>query len=241
MHKDLLIIKNISREGPGILGELIAREGITSHTADLSLGEEPGPLDGYKAVIVLGGPDSANDETDKMIRELAFIRELTEKGLPFLGICLGLQTLVKACGGRVVRNSVSEIGFRETPDEYYRVSLTAEGRKDPLFDGLDSSFNVFHLHGETVIPSEGMTVLATGRSCHNQIVKAGPLAYGIQCHFELNRELFGTWLNEDPDLLKLDRQQLMTHFSSLEKAYTATGLRLFSNFLRLAGFDVKNG
>ena len=43
---------------------------------------------------------------------------------------------------------------------YSMLELTASGRKDPLFKGIEDSFNVFHLHGETVILTEKMELLA---------------------------------------------------------------------------------
>jgi GMP synthase (glutamine-hydrolysing) len=234
--KELVIIKNITREGPGILGHLISEMGIRSRTVDLSAGESINDVEKYGAVIVLGGPDSANDENSKMKNELELIRKVLVMNIPYLGICLGLQTLVKAAGGQVIKSPVKETGFRERKGDYYSVRLTSAGRIDPMFDGLDDSFNVFHLHGETVMLTEKMTLLAEGKECRNQIVKAGPNAYGIQCHFELTEEMFGTWINEDPDLLAIDMEKLNSDFLELKEVYFFTGRRLFTNFLKIAGY-----
>jgi GMP synthase (glutamine-hydrolysing) len=235
-EKEVLIIKNITREGPGILGDLIREKGIGSRIVDLSAGETIDDVERYGAVIVLGGPDSANDENVKMKNELELIRQVLALDIPYLGICLGLQTLVKAAGGQVIKSPVKETGFRERNGDHYSVRLTSEGRMDPMFDGLDNSFNVFHLHGETVMITDKMLLLAEGMECRNQIVKAGPKAYGIQCHFELTEEMFGTWINEDPDLLSLDREKLITDFLAMKEAYFSTGRRLFTNFLKIAGY-----
>jgi hypothetical protein len=65
---DVLIVKNISREGPGLLERILVEAGLTATVVDLDKGESfPSPL-GYKALVVLGGPDSANDTTDKMLK-----------------------------------------------------------------------------------------------------------------------------------------------------------------------------
>lgn len=96
---DLLIVKNITREAPGLLARVLDEHNISYDVVDLDKGEPfPSPLT-YKALVVLGGPDSANDATDKMQQELDQVRAAFTAGLPYLGICLGLQVGVKAAGG----------------------------------------------------------------------------------------------------------------------------------------------
>jgi GMP synthase (glutamine-hydrolysing) len=237
-NNEILIIKNISREGPGIIGEILMKHGINNKIIDLSREEKIFSVEKYAAVVVLGGPDSANDDTIKMKDELTMIRKVLDTGIPYLGICLGLQMMVKAAGGKVVQSPVKEIGFRDQDDHYYYVELTESGLRDPLFDGIDDAVNVFHLHGETVLLTKNMELLAEGRYCRNQIVKSGTNAYGIQCHFELTGEMFETWIEEDPELLKLDKEQLRSDFRSIRNVYENTGIQLFRNFLRISGFNL---
>ena len=236
MKKELLIIKNITEEGPALLEELLIERGINYHIADLHQGDSFPEVNKYQAIVVLGGPDSANDQNEKMRQELARIREILQLDIPYLGICLGLQVLVKAAGGRVVKSPLKEVGFLGPDHDYFTVELTTEGRKDPLFEGLNSSFKVFHLHGETVELTGQMTLLGTGTYCRNQIVKVGSNAYGIQCHFELTPEMFENWINEDADLLQLDKNTLRNNFQAIKTDYTHVGRQLFANFLKVAGY-----
>ena len=238
VRKEILIIKNITREDSGLLGEILIENRIVPRVVDLSLGHEIESIDGYGAVIVFGGPDSANDESRKMKSELALIRKVLAANIPYLGICLGLQAMVKASGGQVIISSVKEVGFRDGNREYFEIKLTDEGRQDALFKGIPETFNAFHLHGETIILTKDMKLLAAGRSCRNQIIKIGSNAYGIQCHFELTSEMFERWINEDPDLLKLDAEQLRSDFHYFRENYFSTGRQLFQNFLRTAGFKI---
>lgn len=233
MPKKVLILKNITREGPGLLSDLLEEQGIGNDIVDLELGENLPPIVNYMALVVLGGPDSANDQTPKILKELAYIKAALSKGVPYLGICLGLQLLVKATGGQVVRNHVSEIGFCDPEGEQFTVELTAEGKDDPLFKGLHSPFSVFQLHGETVNLTDQMTLLGTGQHCVNQVVKVGKSAYGIQCHFELSPELFDLWCAEDADLKAMDNHQLHKSFVAMQSEYTAIGKQLMRNFLGL--------
>lgn len=236
MEKEILIVKNKTEEGPGLLEILLKENGIRYHIVDLNQGQLFPLVDSYGAVIVLGGPDSANDDDKKMANELARIKETVAANIPYLGICLGLQTLVKSMSGQVVKSRTKEVGFIDPDGNQFTIELTEQGQKDLLFKGLNRSFNVFHLHGETVEITDEMSLLATGKFCRNQIVKIGSNAYGIQCHFELTPEMFEIWINEDVDLLALDEELLRTHFAAIRTEYTKVGRQLFQNFLTIAGF-----
>ncbi len=231
----LLIVQNIGREGPGLLEQVLRDENVTFDLVDLDKGQAIPVLDGYKALVVLGGPDSANDDTVKMTTELARIQEALDTDLPYLGICLGLQTLVKAAGGKVVPGKIKEIGFIDPDDNQHTVAVTDDGRADPLLAGLPAVLDVFQLHGETVELTPDMTVLATGKFCKNQIVRVADKAYGIQSHFELTPEMLTVWAEQDPDLIPIGKDKLQADFAAIEQSYTNIGQTLLRNFLRIAG------
>lgn len=235
MNKEVLIIKNISREGPGILEEVLKENSISYTLTDMSTGQRLPSVNKISALVVLGGPASANDATAEMIYELDYIRSALNENIPYLGICLGLQILVKSAGGKVVISPVKETGFKNDYGKNFTVELTEDGKKDPLFNGIGHSVKVFHLHSETVELIHNMTLLGTGKDCYRQIVRVGINAYGIQCHFELTSGMFEQWLNEDPDLIKLNKEQLRKDYNEIKSEYTKTGRRLFTNFLNIAG------
>lgn len=234
MYK-LLIVQNISREGPGLLERILQNEFISYDVVDLSAGQSIPSLNGYKAMVVLGGPDSANDDTQTMKAELACVREAVDAGMPYLGICLGLQVLVKAAGGNVVKGTAKEVGLRDPNNTQHTITLTEKGKNDPLFAGLPDRLDVFQLHGETVVLTPDMTLLATGELCRNQVIKVSENAYGIQSHFELTPEMLTDWAQKDPDLVPLDKKTLHADFESIRESYTRTGKTLFRNFLTIAG------
>lgn len=236
----VLIVQNITREGPGLLERLLREIAVEYEIVDLSKGERfPDPTP-YAALVVLGGPDSANDATEKMNTELTQVKRAFDTGVPYLGVCLGLQIAVKVMGGAVVQSPVKEVGLSSPEGNPYSVSLTelaltALGKKDPLFVGLRNHFRVFQLHGETVELTDNMQLLAIGKDCPNQIVKFRRNAYGIQSHFELTREMLIEWVHADPDLTPIGEQKLLAEFETIEEAYTLTGLSLLRNFLHIAG------
>lgn len=235
MLQPLLIIQHISHEEPGLLSGLLEEYATPFETVDLSRGERyPDPCS-YSAVITLGGPQSANDNTSVMLGELRNIEMILHNNIPYLGICLGMQTLVKAAGGEVRACPIKETGFFAPDGQPYTVELTEKGRHDPLFNGLDKNLRVFQLHGETVTLNGTTALLATGKSCKNQIVKVGSCAYGIQSHFELTEQLFFSWLSTDNDLRVMDRRKLVENFREIQPEYEKTGNTLLKNFLGIAG------
>jgi GMP synthase-like glutamine amidotransferase len=239
MTKPILILRNIPRENPGLIEILIREHQLKYQIIDFNNATIIESIENYGALIVLGGPESANDLTSKMQNELTLIKKAMRLQIPYLGVCLGLQILIKAMGGNVVKCQISEIGFRDTRNEFFKVKLTAEGRTDKLFNNLPENLTVFQLHGETVQLTPIMTLLAVGEFCQNQIIKIGENAYGIQSHFELTNDLLESWITEDSDLLKIDADQLRSDFELIKKDYQETGRRLFENFLMLTGFITK--
>ncbi|WP_340818028.1 type 1 glutamine amidotransferase [Methanolobus sp. WCC4] len=231
----LLIVKNISREGPGLLQKILDENDIHHDIIDLETGEEFPEPEGYSALMVFGGPDSANDTTEKMTKELEMIGRAIDSGIPYLGICLGMQALVKTYGGSVLPNDIKEIGFRGEDGKPYSIDIENKHTGDPLFNGIEGPLKIFHLHGETVTLTEDMQLLATGKYCRHQIVKVGEHAYGIQGHFELTPEMFTLWLDNDPELMEMDRDELQKDFELFSEEYCNTGRKLFTNFLKMAG------
>ncbi len=246
-NKEALIATNISREQPANILKVLKSRGWQSTIVNLEQGDVfPSPTR-YGALIVMGGPPSANDsqsQTAWMPDELSKIQEALRENVPYLGVCLGMQTLVKAAGGEIIQSPRKEVGFRETygepPGKFYTVQLTKEGRNDSLFRRLTETLPVFHLHGETVVLSPTMNpppvLLAGGDVVTNQIIKVGENAYGTQGHFELTPEMLEIWLQKDPDLLNLGErgiEQVRQDFQQLQREYTRVATQMYNNFLDL--------
>jgi len=235
----VLIVKNIARESPGLLMEILEENKIEFYIYEYEKDRVFHSPEDYGGIFVFGGPDSANDETEKMIKEINGVKEFLAKRIPYFGVCLGLQVMVKALGGNVKKNPIKEIGWRDPKERIFKVSLTDEGKKDPIFEGIGSDFDVFQLHGETVELTQQMKLLGTGEYCTNQIVKYGENAYGFQGHIELSPEIFYTWIQEDEDLARLDKFQLNKDYNKIREKYESNGKRILNNFLYVSGIKVK--
>lgn len=231
----VLIIENISHESPGLVGEILNDNGIDFEVIDLDKEDDfPNPIN-YSAIFVFGGPNSANDTTPKMKNELERIRQVLANNIPYFGICLGMQTLVKAAGGEVHRNSTKEIGFKDPKGKIFEIELTSEGSQDALFYGIKSPMKIFHLHGETVKLTPKMRLLATGKYCQNQAVKIGNNAYGFQGHLEVTEPLLMEWVKKDSDLKLMDSNSLIKDYKTLKSEYQQNSKIIINNFLKIAG------
>ena len=186
----LLVFQHIDCEHPGVLRDFLAEEGVAWDAVELDAGEPIPALEGYDALWVMGGPmDVWQEEAHPWLApEKAAIREaVVERGLPFLGLCLGHQLLAVALGGEVGPATTPEIGILET-------ELTAAGRASPLFAGLPARSRCLQWHSAEVTraPADAI-VLASSPACAVQAMAVGERAFGIQYHVELTPSTVDDW------------------------------------------------
>src|SRR6478609_4490774 len=122
--RSVLVLRHERFEHLGYFAEILNDRHIPFVYSDLDDKLDLGPHDG---LIVMGGPQSANDPA--MSAEMHFIQQVIDEKYPVLGICLGAQLIAKALGAHVYRNPEKEIGWAP-------VYLTADGSGDPVFGRL---------------------------------------------------------------------------------------------------------
>jgi len=186
----VLLVQNTRIEGSGYLGELLRKDGfeITSVNAK----HEKLPDADFSLVVILGAPESANDDLPYLQAEQQLIRNCVNKNIPVLGICLGSQLIAKAFGAKVYTGSKKEIGF-------YNDLKTDNDSK--FFSDFQNPFTVFHWHGDTFDLPEGSIRLASSENYPNQAFQYKS-AVGLQFHLEVNEEMVNLWLDNTEERLK---------------------------------------
>jgi GMP synthase (glutamine-hydrolysing) len=177
----LLVLRHEPFEHLGCFEEVLRERNISFLYTDLG---EPLDLGAHDGIIVMGGPQSANDQ--EMAAELHFVQQALDTKTPVLGICLGAQLIAKALGAHVYRNPKQEIGWAP-------VHLTEAGGGDPVFGGLPSPSMCFHWHSETFTLPSGAVSLAYSDKCHQQAFRFHDTVYGVQFHPEITPEMIVDW------------------------------------------------
>ncbi len=151
----------------------------------------PTSLDGYAALVVMGGAMGAHDDETSpwlpAVREL--IREAASGRVPTLGICLGHQLAAVALGGEALPNPKGrQFGL-------YDVGWEPEAHLDELFSTVATPRRGAHWNDDIVtrLP-EGARVMARSADGDVQAVRYAPTVWGVQWHPEVDEPLFRGWL-----------------------------------------------
>lgn len=188
MH--ILVLQHAPVEHPGIFRRFLEEDGHSWDTVELDQGGQLPSLDGYDALWVLGGPMDVwqEDEHPWLKDEKAFIQEAVEqRGMSYLGLCLGHQLLAEALGGSVGPAGTPEIGVMD-------VQMTEMGATGIFMDDLPDRFPCLQWHSAEVTKlPQGAEVLATSPDCAVQAMTWGPRAYSVQFHVEIEPDTVANW------------------------------------------------
>jgi GMP synthase (glutamine-hydrolysing) len=124
------------------------------------------------AVILSGGPSSVYDKGAPAIS-----KEIFQLGVPFLGICYGMQIMAYLLNGEVEPAKGREYG-------HSMLGIIKESR---LFKGCEKSSLVWMSHGDVIVKiPPGFAVTAQTENCSAAAFEnAGKKFYGLQFHPEV--------------------------------------------------------
>lgn len=194
------MIENDPSDDARRLGEWLTEAGLRLDVVRPHAGDAlPGDLDGYAALVVLGGEQSAYPPGAPWFSDLeALLRKATRNRVPTLGVCLGAQLLATAHGGTVERSAAGPeigpalVGRRDAADA------------DLLFRYVPLAPDVlqWHLDEITELPAGAVLLAASTRYPH-QAFRLGDRAWGLQFHIECDTAMIADWAAGSAELADL--------------------------------------
>lgn len=195
-----LVITHTEAETPGTLQEWLPAAGVDLIVCRPWAGEPlPADLTGFDALVVMGGPQQAYDDTSApwLAATKALLGRAVREDLPVLGICLGAQLLAEATGGRVVPGAEGpEVGAR-------LVAKRDAAGDDPIFGELPLAPVVVQWHWDAIVDlPPGALLLASSPRYAHQAFRVGARAYGLQFHIETPPDMVRAWAVADTEPLR---------------------------------------
>ncbi|QOC90951.1 type 1 glutamine amidotransferase [Micromonospora craniellae] len=201
-----LVIENDPTDDARRLGEWLTEAGLELSVIRPHAGDPlPADLDGYAALVVLGGDQQAFPYPDGkpgapwLPAVEGLLRKAVRHRVPTLGVCLGAQLLATAHAGTVERSpSGPEVGPAV-------VGRRDAAENDPLFRYVPLIPDVlqWHTDGITELPA-GATLLAASTRFPHQAFRLGDRAWGLQFHIECDADMIAQWATDSAVLAELD-------------------------------------
>ncbi len=207
----ILVFQHVPYEPLGTLDPLLKAAGFRIRYVNFGRDPTHRPsLEGYSALIILGGPMNADDVINypNLAAEVGLIQDALERDIAILGICLGAQLLAKALGGTVRKGIGLEIGWHD-------VHLTDQGQRDPVLSTFGPQREVFQWHEDTIELPLNVEHLASSSACPAQAFRYGAHSYGFQFHLEANEPLIQRWLRIPEHQAKLNEEQSIVDRTSI--------------------------
>jgi GMP synthase-like glutamine amidotransferase len=219
---DVLLVQNTGIEDSGYLGKLLKEDGF--EVTSVNAKHEQLPEKKFSLAVILGAPESANDDLAYLKTEQKLIKNYVQGNIPVLGICLGSQLIAKTFGAKVYSGPKKEIGFYNDLKIYNDSSF---------FSGFTNPFTVFHWHGDTFDLPEGAIRLASSENYLNQAFQYKS-AIGLQFHLEVNEEMVNLWLDNAEEKLQkisyIDPQKIRSDIVENISTVKSNMANFYNNF-----------
>lgn len=190
---EVLVLQHTLEDHPGYLGQWLDAQRVPWQVMCAEAGEAyPASVQGFRALAVLGGEWSANDDRPTLRQAEALILQADALGIPVIGHCLGGQLMARAFGGRVARLPQPEVGWLPI-----RIA-DGDSARQWLGQAADATVYQWHYDSFVELPA-GAELLASSAACAHQAFAIGP-HLAMQFHIEITPEKIATWLAEPGEI-----------------------------------------
>lgn len=151
------------------------------------------------SIIITGSDDMVTNLKPWSVATANWLREIVHTEIPILGICYGHQLLSHALNGIV--------DYHPRGKEYgeVEISLTEEGKKDPLLGVLPPKFTGYVAHSQSIMKlPPNTTVLAKNDFEASHAVRFCKNVWGVQFHPEFNGDITKIHVEEEREVLVMD-------------------------------------
>lgn len=176
---DRIVVLDFGGQTTHLIGRRLRERGVYT---EIVSGTQPVTdwfTDAVKGVVLSGSPYSVHDPDAPRPDPALF-----DLGIPILGICYGLQTLVHSFGGGVSRSQ----------DREYGPARIVVERQEGEFAYLDSTFRSWMSHGDAIeaLPDGAIQIAASVHGVPAVVAFPERNALGLQFHPEVSHTEHGT-------------------------------------------------
>jgi GMP synthase (glutamine-hydrolysing) len=188
----------------------------------------------YTSIIAGGSPFDVGIPTHKKSQvqkriedfyELLFNQIVTDD-FPFLGACSGMGLLGQYCGTKISGKYSEPVGS-------VSVTITEEGLKDPLLNGLPVNFKALVGHKEAcdTVPA-GAVLLVTSEACPVQMFRLKKNIYATQFHPEADSKEFVLRVNIYKESGYFPQEKVNKLIASLQNVSTPISEEILLRFVK---------
>ena len=172
-HESILIL-DFGSQYTQLIARRVRELNVFSEILPCDAGLERIRRPGLKGIVLSGGPQSVYDENAPSMDT-----EIYNLGVPVLGICYGLQLMMRDLGGEITAADSAEYG---------PASVEIEDPHSPLFIGLDARQFVWASHGDHISkPAPGFVRTASSRNApFSALEDRANQRFGLQFHPEVH-------------------------------------------------------
>ncbi len=198
---DLIVVLDFGAQYSQLIARRVREIGVYSQILPFNCSVEEITELNPKGIIFSGGPASVSKEGSPRVDNKIF-----DLGLPILGICYGLQVMMKQNGGEVSCPLKKEYGLAN-------IDIIKES---VLFKKISNKSQVWMSHGDSVSAlAPGFEIISSTDNCPITAVEnLDKKFYGVQFHPEVVHSVEGTQLLENfvIEVCECDKTWSMTSF-----------------------------